>query len=132
SLTATSLASRYFIMHLAISLQAPLAGVTCRHIAHLFPDSSFVLELVMPSVPVPSLAFIDHQRLALAHISVIREPGGKYVGHVTPASGTGCDIFKYILKYLEDNDVDINEQESIGFKGTVTNTGSKAGVIRNI
>ncbi|GBM43117.1 hypothetical protein AVEN_222173-1 [Araneus ventricosus] len=39
------------------------------------------------------------------------------VGHDTPSSGTGSDIAKCILKYLEDNDVDINELESIGFKG---------------
>ncbi|GBL97250.1 hypothetical protein AVEN_84952-1 [Araneus ventricosus] len=47
------------------------------------------------------------------HISVIRKPGGQYVGHVTPASGTGSDIAKCILKYLEDNNVDINELEVI-------------------
>ncbi|GBL91580.1 hypothetical protein AVEN_23639-1 [Araneus ventricosus] len=49
-----------------------------------------------------------------------------------PVSGTGSDIAKCILKYLEDNDVDINELESTGFKGTVTNTGWNNGVIRNI
>ncbi|GBM75501.1 hypothetical protein AVEN_42993-1 [Araneus ventricosus] len=53
------------------------------------------------------------------------------VGHVTPASGTGSDIAKWILKYVEDNDVDINELESVGFKGTATNTGWKNGVILN-
>ncbi|GBL78521.1 hypothetical protein AVEN_65130-1 [Araneus ventricosus] len=54
------------------------------------------------------------------------------VGHVTPASGTVSDIAECILKYLEDNDVDINELELIGFKDTVTKTGWKNGVIRNI
>ncbi|GBO45058.1 hypothetical protein AVEN_200891-1 [Araneus ventricosus] len=48
------------------------------------------------------------------------------------ANGTGSDATKCILKYLEDTDVDINELESIGFKGTATNTGWKNGVIRNI
>ncbi|GBO25928.1 hypothetical protein AVEN_270415-1 [Araneus ventricosus] len=42
------------------------------------------------------------------------------------------DIVKCILKYLEDNDVDIDELESIGFKGTVTNAGWKNCVIFNI
>ncbi|GBN55952.1 hypothetical protein AVEN_104928-1 [Araneus ventricosus] len=69
--------------------------------------------------------------LALAHISVLHEPGGQYVDHVTPASRTGSDITKCILKYLDDNDVYINELESIDFKGTVTNTGWKNGVICN-
>ncbi|GBO43332.1 hypothetical protein AVEN_207342-1 [Araneus ventricosus] len=49
-----------------------------------------------------------------------------------PANGTGSDINKCILKYLEDNDVDINELKLIGFKGTVTNTGWINVVIRNI
>ncbi|GBL91809.1 hypothetical protein AVEN_172735-1 [Araneus ventricosus] len=69
------------------------------------------------------------KRLGLAHISVIREPGGQYVGHVTPANGTGSDITKCILKYVEDNDVDINELEATGCDGTATNTGWKNGVI---
>lgn len=66
------------------------------------------------------------------HISMIQEPGGQYVGHVTPASGTGSEIAKCVLKYLEENDIDINELEAIGCDGTATNTGWKNGVIRNI
>ncbi|GBM98033.1 hypothetical protein AVEN_124572-1, partial [Araneus ventricosus] len=56
---------------------------------------------------------------ASVHIRVIPEPGGQYVGHVTPPSGTVSDVVKCILKYLEDNDVDINELEAIGCDGTV-------------
>ncbi|CAH0558644.1 unnamed protein product [Brassicogethes aeneus] len=48
------------------------------------------------------------------HISLIREPGGQYVGHVTPSSATGSELSKYIVKYLHDNDIDINELEAIG------------------
>ncbi|GBO44430.1 hypothetical protein AVEN_198781-1 [Araneus ventricosus] len=59
------------------------------------------------------------------HISVIREPSGRYVRHVTPASGTGSDIAKSIRKCMEDNDVDINELEAIGCDGSATNTGWK-------
>ncbi|GBN05634.1 hypothetical protein AVEN_115887-1 [Araneus ventricosus] len=54
------------------------------------------------------------------------------VGYVTPASGTGSDIAKRILKYQEDNDVGINEMDSVGFKGTATNTGWKNCAICNI
>ncbi|GBM86349.1 hypothetical protein AVEN_36241-1 [Araneus ventricosus] len=64
------------------------------------------------------------------NINVIREPR-QYVGHVTPASGTSSDIAKCIFKYLEDNDVDINELEANGYDGIAT-TGWKNGVIRNI
>ncbi|GBO17713.1 hypothetical protein AVEN_142841-1 [Araneus ventricosus] len=66
------------------------------------------------------------------HISVIHEPGGQYIGHITPASGIGSDIAKWSLKYLEDNNVAINELEAIGCDGTATNTGWRNGVIRNI
>ncbi|GBM81935.1 hypothetical protein AVEN_4089-1 [Araneus ventricosus] len=66
------------------------------------------------------------------HIRLIREPGGQYVGHVTPASGICSDIAKCNLKYLEDYVVGINELEAIGCDGTATNTGWKNGVIRNI
>ncbi|GBO12754.1 hypothetical protein AVEN_176035-1 [Araneus ventricosus] len=41
-------------------------------------------------------------------------------------------LAKCILKYTEDNDLDVNELESTGCDGTATNTGWKNGVIRNI
>lgn len=63
---------------------------------------------------------------------VTREPGGQYIGHVTPANGTGSEITKCILNYLQNNDFDINELEAIGCDGTATNTGWKNGAIRNI
>ncbi|GBN64270.1 hypothetical protein AVEN_32026-1 [Araneus ventricosus] len=66
------------------------------------------------------------------HISVIQEPDGQYVGHVTSASRTVSVIAKCILEYLEDNDVDTNELEEISWDGTATNTRWKNGVIRNI
>ncbi|GBN75239.1 hypothetical protein AVEN_248443-1 [Araneus ventricosus] len=37
----------------------------------------------------------------------------------------GSDIDKCILKYLEDNDVDINELEGVGCDGSATNTDGK-------
>ncbi|GBN04096.1 hypothetical protein AVEN_177928-1 [Araneus ventricosus] len=66
------------------------------------------------------------------YISVIRESGGQYVGHITPASRTGGVIAKCILKYLEDNDVGINKLEAIGCDGTATNTGWKNGTVSSI
>lgn len=66
------------------------------------------------------------------HISVIREPGGQYIGHVSPESSTGQGIAESILKYLDTNDFDLDELEAIGCDGTSTNTGWKNGVIRNI
>lgn len=66
------------------------------------------------------------------HISIVREPGGQYIGHVSPDSSTGQGIAESILKYLEDNSFDLDEVEAVGCDGTATNTGWKNGVIRNI
>lgn len=32
---------------------------------------------------------------------MIREPGGEYIGHVTPANGNGSEIAKCIINYLK-------------------------------
>ncbi|GBN18055.1 hypothetical protein AVEN_231873-1 [Araneus ventricosus] len=71
----------------------------------------------------------NHFRLAFAQSSLIRDPGGQYIGHVTPASGSGCDIVKYILKYKEDNDVGIKKLESIGVKGVFGFSLCMAGIL---
>ncbi|GBN77709.1 hypothetical protein AVEN_193687-1 [Araneus ventricosus] len=107
---STSLSSRYLRMHFAIALPVPLAG----------PIHSLSYGLPCFLSFSAYLVIIEQYRLALGHISVIREPGEQYVGHVTPVSG---HINKCILKYLEDNDADITELESIGCDGTATNTG---------
>lgn len=57
------------------------------------------------------------------HITVTREPGGQYIGHVTPANGTGSEIARCILNYLQNNDFDINELEAIDCDDTATNRG---------
>ncbi|GBN15811.1 hypothetical protein AVEN_213607-1 [Araneus ventricosus] len=51
---------------------------------------------------------------------------------VTSHQQVGSDIYKCILKCLEDNDVGINELDLIGYDGTATNTGWKNGVLRNV
>ncbi|KAJ8886922.1 hypothetical protein PR048_013136 [Dryococelus australis] len=66
------------------------------------------------------------------HISLIHEPGGEYVGHLTLVKVTGIEIAKCILKYLEEANFDINQLQAIGCDGTAINTGWKNCVIRNI
>ncbi|KAJ8893361.1 hypothetical protein PR048_005952 [Dryococelus australis] len=58
-------------------------------------------------------------------IGLIHEPGGQYVGHVTPVNSTGSKIAKCILKYLENSNFDINQLQVSGCDGTFTNTGWK-------
>lgn len=66
------------------------------------------------------------------HISLVQEPGGKYVGHLTPQRGTGSEIANSILCYLESKNFDYVKLVAIGCDGTATNTGWKNGVIRNL
>ena len=60
------------------------------------------------------------------------EPGGKYIGHFTPAVGTSRSILQgiiKIIKFTEDNEISMESLVAIGCDGTNVNTGSKGGLI---
>lgn len=65
------------------------------------------------------------------HISIIEEPNSKFLGHITPKSGTGKDIADRILEFLEDREhkKQLLNFTAIGCDGTVLNTGHNNGVI---
>jgi hypothetical protein len=42
------------------------------------------------------------QKAVEEHISLIEEPGSKYIGHVTPKSGSAQDVKNSLLNYLKD------------------------------
>ena len=60
------------------------------------------------------------------HVTILEEPGSKYLGHIAPKDGTGSCIAEGILSYLEDKNTELR---AIGCDGTNTNTGRKNGVI---
>lgn len=66
------------------------------------------------------------------HISLVQEPGGKYIGHLTPRGGTGSEIATAIWCFLESKKFDHDDLVAIGCDGTATNTGWKNGAIRNL
>jgi len=66
------------------------------------------------------------------HITLIREPGSRFMGHCTPVNGTSISIKNSIISYLKTNDICTSKLLVIGCDGTVVNTGSKGGVIRLI
>lgn len=66
------------------------------------------------------------------HISLIQEPGSKYIGHATPTNGSALQIKNSIINFLETNNIVTSEIVVIGCDGTVVNTGFKTGVIRQI
>ena len=62
------------------------------------------------------------------HISLVSEPGSKYIGHVTSSSGSAVDICSSILSYLHENGYDLSKIKVIGADGASVNTGHIGGV----
>lgn len=63
------------------------------------------------------------------HVVLVQEPGSKYLGHVTPASGHGRSIMSSTSDFLSLNDIATSELVVIGCDGTNVNTGPTNGVI---
>ncbi|CAH1116385.1 unnamed protein product [Phaedon cochleariae] len=67
------------------------------------------------------------------HIVIIAEPGSKYLGHVSPISGNANSIKTSIVSFLKNLlGANFNKIIAVGCDGTVVNTGSKNGVIKQI
>lgn len=68
------------------------------------------------------------------HVSLVKEPGSVYIGHVSLNSGKAQIIGKHIVNFLScvENDIDVTKMVAIGCDGTSVNTGVKGGVIRNM
>lgn len=63
------------------------------------------------------------------HISLITEPGGKYIGHLSLNSGSAKNVMASIKDFVNENKLD-KCIYAIGCDGTVCNTGRKGGIIR--
>lgn len=66
------------------------------------------------------------------HISVIKEPGSKYLCHLVPTSKTGKDTAFCIVDHFEENGIDPSNIVVVGSDGTSTNTGWKNGAIKYV
>jgi len=64
------------------------------------------------------------------HISLIKEPGSEYMGHLSLSSGKALIISKEMQNFLTRNNIDNRKIVVIGSDGTAVNTGVKGGVIR--
>lgn len=64
------------------------------------------------------------------HISLVREPGSFYMGHVTVPSGHAKIIVQNIIEYFNTNSILFNQILAIGSDGEKTNTGCRGGVIK--
>lgn len=54
---------------------------------------------------------------------LVQEPGSKYVGHITPETGTARSISNSILSFVPESDW--NLIKAVGSDGTAVNTGNK-------
>lgn len=64
------------------------------------------------------------------HIVLVQEPGSRYLGFVTPSSGTAKDITIAIIDFLLKNGINASNVKIIGCDGTNVNTGNKGGIVR--
>ncbi|KAE8741305.1 hypothetical protein FOCC_FOCC013159 [Frankliniella occidentalis] len=62
------------------------------------------------------------------HISLVEEPGGQYLGHLSSGKSAHASS-KAILEYCNQNKISLDELEVIGCDGTATNTGHLGGII---
>lgn len=66
------------------------------------------------------------------HISLIKEPGSIYLGHITPTAGTAKFIEREIYNFLLTENVFLDQLVAIGCDGTNVNVGKFGGIIRLI
>lgn len=62
------------------------------------------------------------------HITIVKEPTSTFLGYVTPINGTGKEIQKAIVNFLNSEGYSLNYLVSINSDGTGVNTGYKLGV----
>nr|CAI5828073.1 unnamed protein product [Callosobruchus analis] len=71
------------------------------------------------------------QTISEEHLSLLKEPGSEYLGHLSLASEKAAIGSKYnIIEFLKSKHIDCDELIALGCDGTAVNTCSKRGVIR--
>ena len=66
------------------------------------------------------------------HVTVLAEPGSRYLGHCLPSSGTAKNIANSLIEFFKDKQIDLNKIQAIRCDGTNSNVGWKTGVIRRL
>uniref|UniRef100_A0A6P7H9T0 Uncharacterized protein LOC114349245 n=1 Tax=Diabrotica virgifera virgifera TaxID=50390 RepID=A0A6P7H9T0_DIAVI len=64
------------------------------------------------------------------HISLVKEPGSIYLGHLAVSSGSAVVIKDAILDFFNRKEVSTESLIAVGCDGTNVNTGTNAGIIR--
>lgn len=63
------------------------------------------------------------------HISMIQEPGSKYLNHITVESTRSEDVCRGIVQFFETNEIDTDDIVAVGCDGCNTNTGWESGAL---
>lgn len=72
------------------------------------------------------------------HFVLVKEPGSRYIGHITPRNEEGKSVgaaaytFLAIKQYLRENDYSMDDIVAVSCDGTNTNTGNRNGIIVNL
>jgi len=64
------------------------------------------------------------------HITMILEPGSRYIGHTTPLKPTSKSIKESMVDFFNTSSSNLDELKIIGCDGTAVNTGPVGGIIR--
>ena len=63
-------------------------------------------------------------------MSLIQEPGSRYLGHVSPDNGSEKVVTASVTQFLSDNNIPTDKFVAVGCDGTNVNTERSGGVIR--
>ena len=58
-------------------------------------------------------------------LSLVQEPGSKYIGHVTPTSGTAVSIASSISNFLDEKNIATSDVTAVGCDEPNVNTEKK-------
>lgn len=74
----------------------------------------------------------DNRRRVMVeeHITVLKEPGSQYLGHISLKSGNARAIANALFAFFVHKSIPLTKIVAIGCDGTAINTGVKAGVIK--
>ncbi|GBM57527.1 hypothetical protein AVEN_97642-1 [Araneus ventricosus] len=72
----------------------------------------------------------DTRKAKEEHLSLIEEPGSRYITHLSSSFGTAKQISATIIGYFEGITRDLSQLLAIGCDGTSVNTGWESGVTR--
>lgn len=66
------------------------------------------------------------------HVVLVQEPGSKYIGHISPTSGSSLGILEAMIQFFGNHSITLDDLQVIGCDGTNKNVGNKNGIITRL